>query len=137
MTVLSDLCSGEIVGYAMTERIHHTDRGSQYCVHECRRLLEKFGMEPSMRRKGNCYHHAPIDGFRGTLKMSLFIIAGLQHGSRQRMTCRNTPRSFTIVNVRKLGSAIWLPQYSVSSTIANNWLLNAVGIYFFRPTSAG
>jgi len=73
-----DLCTGEIVGYAMGERltkslvsqslfravaakrpakglIHHSDRGSQYCSYEYRELLERFGMRALMSRKGNCY----------------------------------------------------------------------------------
>jgi transposase InsO family protein len=73
-----DLFSGEIVGYAMGARmsknlvsqslfkavaakcpakglIHHSDRGSQYCSLEYRRLLAQFGMKTSMSRKGNCY----------------------------------------------------------------------------------
>ena len=63
-----DLFTGEIVGYAMGARmtknlvsqslfmavtakrpakglIHHSDRGSQYCAHEYRTLLDQFGYE--------------------------------------------------------------------------------------------
>lgn len=91
---LKDLYSGELVGYAMSERmtknlviqalmcaveakrpvaglIHHSDRGSQYCAHEYRRLVEQFGMVASMSRKGNCYDNAPIESFWGTLKNEL------------------------------------------------------------------
>jgi len=65
-----DLYSGEIVGYALGPRIttnlvkqsllsavaarrppmgliHHSDRGGQYCSHEYRKLLERFGMKAS------------------------------------------------------------------------------------------
>jgi putative transposase len=89
-----DLFTGEIVGYAMSERmtknlvsqslfravaakrpaaglIHHSDRGSQYCAHEYRQLLEQFGMQPSMSRRGNCYDNAPIESFWGMLKNEL------------------------------------------------------------------
>jgi len=89
-----DLFTGEIVGYAMGERmtknlvsqslfravsakrpasglIHHSDRGSQYCALEYRKLLEQFGMQPSMSRRGNCYDNAPIESFWGTLKSEL------------------------------------------------------------------
>jgi transposase InsO family protein len=89
-----DLFTGEIVGYAMGKRmtknlvsqslfravttkrppaglIHHSDRGSQYCSIEYRKLLEQFGMEASMSRKGNCYDNAPIESFWGTLKNEL------------------------------------------------------------------
>ena len=32
--------------------IHHSDRGSQYCPHDYQKLLDQFGMSPSMNRKG-------------------------------------------------------------------------------------
>jgi len=89
-----DLFTADIVGYAMGERltrnlvsqslfkavaakrpaqglIHHSDRGSQYCSHEYRNLLERFGLKASMSRKGNCYDNAPIESFWGTLKQEL------------------------------------------------------------------
>src|SRR4030043_323893 len=76
-----DLYAGDIVGYAMGERltrnlisqsllravatkrpaqglIHHSDRGSQYCSHEYRTILERFGIQASMSRKGNWYDNA-------------------------------------------------------------------------------
>jgi transposase InsO family protein len=89
-----DLFTGNIVGYAMGERltrnlasqslfqavtakrpgkglIHHSDRGSQYCSHDFRNFLERFGMIASMSRKGNCYDNAPMESFWGTLKQEL------------------------------------------------------------------
>jgi putative transposase len=89
-----DLFNGEIVGYALGPRItadlvrqsllkavtakrpprgliHHSDRGIQYCASNYRKLLETFGMVPSMSRKGNCYDNAPIESFWGTLKSEL------------------------------------------------------------------
>ncbi len=89
-----DLFSGEIVGYAMGERLtknlvsqslfravearrpakgllHHSDRGSQYCAHEYRKILDQFAMKASMSRKGNCYDNAPMESFWGTLKQEL------------------------------------------------------------------
>lgn len=91
---IKDLCSGEIVGYAMGHRmttdlvgralfqavaakrpapglVHHSDRGSQYCSHEYQGLVKQFGMQPSMSRKGNCYDNAPMESFWGTLKNEL------------------------------------------------------------------
>lgn len=91
---LKDLYSGEVVGYAMGERmtrhlvmqalfravslrrpapglIQHTDRGSQYCSNEYRALVAQFGMQASMSRRGNCYDNAPIESFWGTLKNEL------------------------------------------------------------------
>jgi len=89
-----DLFTADIVGYAMGERltrnlvsqslfkamaakrpakglIHHSDRGSQYCSHEYRNILERFGLKVSMSRKGNCYDNAPMESFWGTLKQEL------------------------------------------------------------------
>jgi transposase InsO family protein len=89
-----DLFNGEIVGYAMSERItknlvsqslfravaaqrpaegliHHSDRGSQYCSYEYQELLGQFEMKSSMSRKGNCYDNAPMESFWGTLKQEL------------------------------------------------------------------
>jgi transposase InsO family protein len=99
-----DLFNGEIVGYAMGERItkslvsqslfravaakrpgkgliHHSDRGSQYCAHEYRKLLNQFGMTASMSRKGNCYDNAPMESFWGTLKREL--VHHRRYGTRQ------------------------------------------------------
>src|SRR5512139_1642049 len=89
-----DLFTGEIVGYAMGHRItknlvsqslfravaakrpgsgliHHSDRGSQYCDHEYRKLMDQFKMRASMSRKGDCYDNAPMESFWGTLKNEL------------------------------------------------------------------
>jgi putative transposase len=89
-----DLFTADIVGYAMGERltrnlvseslfkavaakcpdkglIHHSDRGSQYCSQEYRDILERFGIQASMSRKGNCYDNAPMESFWGTLKQEL------------------------------------------------------------------
>ena len=89
-----DIFTGEIVGYAMGNRItknlvsqslfkavaakrpgpgliHHSDRGSQYCAHEYRKLMDQFKMRSSMSRKGDCYDNAPMESFWGTLKNEL------------------------------------------------------------------
>jgi putative transposase len=89
-----DLFNGEIIGYALGSRItkdlvitsllmavkrkqpepgliNHSDRGSQYCSWEYRKLLDRFNMNASMSRKGNCYDNAPMESFWGTLKNEL------------------------------------------------------------------
>ena len=89
-----DLFTSEIVGYAMGERLsrnlvsqsllqavttrrpekrllHHSDRGSQYCSHEYRSLLDQFGLDVSMSGSGNCFDNAPMESFWGTLKQEL------------------------------------------------------------------
>jgi len=89
-----DLFTAEIVGYAMGERltrnlvsqsllramaakrpakglVHHSDRGSQYCSYEYRRLLDQFDLKASMSGTGNCFDNAPMESFWGTLKQEL------------------------------------------------------------------
>lgn len=91
---IKDLFNGELVGYAMSERmttalvsqalfravaakrpakglIHHSDRGSQYCSHAYQKQLQQFGMLASMSRKGDCWDNAPMESFWGSLKNEL------------------------------------------------------------------
>jgi putative transposase len=91
---IKDLFNGELVGYAMSDRmttalvsqalfravttkrpakglIHHSDRGSQYCSHAYRKQLQQFGMQASMSRKGDCWDNAPMESFWGALKNEL------------------------------------------------------------------
>lgn len=46
----------------------HSDRGSQYCSKEYRKILKKNGFVCSMSRKGNCWDNAPMESFWGKLK---------------------------------------------------------------------
>jgi len=91
-----DLCTRKIVGYAMGERmthnlvmesllravaaikpptglLHHSDKGSQYCSHEYRQMLEGLGMKASMSGTGNCFDNAPMESFWATLKTELIF----------------------------------------------------------------
>lgn len=91
---IKDVFTCEIVGYAMGSRmtqelvsqalwnavkwkrseaglILHSDRGSQYCAHGYRKLLEQFQLRASMSRRGNCYDNAPMESFWGSLKNEL------------------------------------------------------------------
>ena len=91
---IKDLFSGELVGYALNERmtkdlviqalfravrnqkpkpglILHSDRGSQYCAHDYQKVLVQFDMRPSMSRKGDCWDNSPMESFWGTLKNEL------------------------------------------------------------------
>ena len=88
---VKDVFTCELVGYAMGSRmtqdltaqalwravrskrpalglIHHSDRGTQYCADDYRKLVAQFGMQASMSRKGNCYDNAPMESFWGSLK---------------------------------------------------------------------
>ncbi len=114
-----DLFNGEVVGYAMGERmtknlvsqslfravsakrpaaglIHHSDRGSQYCALEYQKLLAQFGMQASMSRRGNCYDNAPIESFWGTLKNELVHHRRYATRWEAMQRSRNTSKSSTI-----------------------------------------
>ena len=51
--------------------IHHSDRGSQYCSNDYRKILKANEMTVSMSRKGNCYDNAVPESFFKTLKTEL------------------------------------------------------------------
>ena len=88
LAAVKDLYSKEIVGHALNKRmtsdlvcqalnnaikykrpanglIIHSDRGSQYCSHQYRQIIDKHGFCGSMSRRGNCYDNAPIESFLG------------------------------------------------------------------------
>ena len=49
--------------------IVHSNRGSQYCSHVYRQLLEKHQLMGSMSAKGNCYDNACTESFSHLLKV--------------------------------------------------------------------
>jgi putative transposase len=51
--------------------IHHSDRGSQYCSDEYRRLVKDARMTASMSGKGNCYDNAMVETVFKTIKSEL------------------------------------------------------------------
>jgi len=92
--VVIDLYSRRIVGWAMNVRmttqlvsdafqmarrqaqptaklLFHSDQGSQYTGHEFQGLLQRLGVQASMRGSGNCYDNALVESFLGSLKMEL------------------------------------------------------------------
>ncbi len=94
LAIVLDLFSRRIVGWAVSDRlkqelaltalrranalrnpspglIHHSDRGSQYCSHDYRRLLQDAGMLASMSGKGNCYDNAMVETVFKTIKSEL------------------------------------------------------------------
>lgn len=99
LAVVLDLYSRRVVGWSMGERmpaslvcdalrmalfqrkmprgvIVHTDRGSQYCSHEHRTLLDEHGLIASMSAKGNCYDNAAMESWNHSLKVEAI------HGER-------------------------------------------------------
>jgi putative transposase len=89
--IVKDLCTREVVGYAMGDRItqelvtkamdmalrrnpehpgliFHSDRGSQYCSKAFREQLKKHNVRQSMSRRGNPYDNACAENFFSCLK---------------------------------------------------------------------
>lgn len=48
--------------------LHHSDRGGHYTAGSYLGLLERYGMRPSMSRRGNCYDNAVAESFFASLK---------------------------------------------------------------------
>ena len=94
LAVMLDLYSRRVVGWAtsstndrflaldalrdaLTKRrpliglIHHSDRGSPYASADYRAELVRFGIVPSMSRKGDCWDNAVAESFFSTLKTEL------------------------------------------------------------------
>lgn len=89
-----DLYSHRIVGWSLSSRmsrrlvldalalavgrrrpepglIHHSDRGVQYACGDFQKALKRYGMVPSMSRKGDPYDNAVAESFFKTLKVEL------------------------------------------------------------------
>ena len=92
LAVVIDLYSRSVIGWSMSSRmtakltcdalkmallkrgspkgvIFHSDRGSQYCSHAYRKLLDKYAFKQSMSRKGNCWDNACVERFFHSLKV--------------------------------------------------------------------
>ena len=94
LAIVLDLFSRRIVGWEIADRmksglaigalrraialrkpprgvLHHSDRGSQYCSDDYRRLLRDHGFIVSMSGRGNCYDNAMVETVFKTLKSEL------------------------------------------------------------------
>ena len=94
LAIVLDLFSRRIVGWSLSDRmkrglamdalqrainlrnpppglIHHSDRGSQYCSADYRRLLKSHGFIASMSGHGNCYDNAMVETVFKTIKSEL------------------------------------------------------------------
>jgi putative transposase len=94
LAIVLDLFSRRIIGWAISDRmkkdlamkalqraidlrqpeagvIHHSDRGSQYCSGDYRKLLSANGFAASMSGRGNCYDNAMVETVFKTIKSEL------------------------------------------------------------------
>ena len=94
LAVVIDLHSRAVIGWAMDKRmkaglvcdaltmalqrrhypkgvIVHSDRGSQYCSKQYRKVIKRYQLIGSMSRKGNCWDNAISESFFHTLKIKL------------------------------------------------------------------
>lgn len=53
------------------ETIFHSDQGCEYASKEYRQVLESFGLQVSMSRKGHCWDNAHMESFFHTLKTEM------------------------------------------------------------------
>jgi len=104
LAVVLDLYSRKVVGWSMSARmtatlvcdalrmalfarkmprgvIMHSDRGSQYCSREHRKLLDEHGLIASMSARGNCYDNAAMESWNHSLKVE--AIHGERFATRQ------------------------------------------------------
>ena len=105
LAIVLDLFSRRIVGWATSDRlkkdlaisalrkaiamrspppglIHHSDRGSQYCSDDYRRLLQSQNFVASMSGKGNCYDNAMVEAVFKTVKSELIWRASYETRSQ-------------------------------------------------------
>ena len=94
LAIVLDLYSRRIIGWETSDRltkdlaitalkraivtrqpppglIPHSDRGSQNCSYDIRRLLAANGMQSSMSSKGNCYDNSMVETVFKTIKSEL------------------------------------------------------------------
>ncbi len=94
LAIVLDLFSRRIVGWSTSDRmkrtlaidalqrainlrkpppglVHHSDRGSQYCSADYRRLVRDHGFVASMSGRGNCYDNAMVESVFKTIKSEL------------------------------------------------------------------
>jgi len=52
----------------LSQLVHHSDRGIQYCSNQYTEILKSNGVQISMAAKGNCYENALAERVNGILK---------------------------------------------------------------------
>src|SRR6266571_2206710 len=75
---MSGNCDEKLVEHALEQALarrhpkagllHHSDRGSQYTSQAYQAYLQRYEIQVSMSRKGNCWDNSAMESFFGTLK---------------------------------------------------------------------
>jgi putative transposase len=109
LAVMIDLYSRAVVGWSMGERMTaslvcdaltmaifrrgfpkgvmvHSDRGSQYCSTVYRNIIDKYSLQQSMSRKGNCWDNACAESFFHSLKVEAIYDEPLKNRQQMRET---------------------------------------------------
>lgn len=79
----------------LSQLVHHSDRGIQYCAGQYTSILKKHGIQISMAAKGNCYENALAERVNGILKNEF----NLDHSFKTKgQAIRTTQQSIYIYN---------------------------------------
>ena len=153
-----DLFTGEIVGYAMGERMtknlvsqslfralrakrparglmHHSDRGSQYCSQEYRGLLERSGLRSSMSGKGTALIMLRwrASGPHSSRSWSTTVIT--EAGRRQLERSRNISSSSITASAARPGWGSCHPRRMSRDSMPDYQQHERLGVHYLRPTS--
>jgi len=149
-----DLFTGEVVGYAMAERmtknlvshslmravtakrpvaglIHDSDRGSQYCAQKYSSLLDRFGMRASNRPGKEIATTTLLWKASGACsRTNRSTIAGMQPDKRLYRTLQNTSRFSIIGKEGRPDSGSCLPPPFNDGSMKNNWRHKIFGVHY-------
>ena len=127
--VMESLLRAVEAGQPPTGLLHHSDKGSQYCSLEYRRLFERLGMKASMSGTGNCYDNAPMERFWATLKTELDLSSPFRTStSGHSGDYRSTLKRSTTDSVSRSNWIIFHRQFSNVDTTSNDWRRDRFGV---------
>jgi len=109
LAVIVDLFSRQVVGWSLEKTmttelissalrqayfkrkpgsglIFHSDRGSQYCSQEFKKLLKEYRMLQSQSRRANCWDNACVESFFHTLKTEMIYHEDFETRGQARRT---------------------------------------------------
>lgn len=72
----------------MTQLIHHSDQGVQYCCKAYTKVLIKNKIKVSMASKGNCYENAQAERLNGILKQEYGLGQTIKSKAQAKRICK-------------------------------------------------